>query len=134
MEQNKVIEVSLKNQFLSLYKLILSDNEVDPKELELLYTIGVEYGINKEEIQQILFESDVPCVTPDTIEEKVAYLFNLSRMAWANGKIDVEERDFIKKCVIRFQFKEENAEQIVDYFLTQVKEHKTLSEVLNDIK
>lgn len=130
----KQIDEGLKAHFLSLYCLTVSDNDVHPKELETLYKIGLEYGISKEDIQSIVMEPNNALITPATIEEKVAYLYNLTRIAYADGKIVEEEKELIGKYAIKFGFPEENAAAIVDFFLDSVKSGKTINDILDELK
>lgn len=134
MEQNKVIDEGLKSHFLSLYCLTVSDNDVHPKELETLYQIGLEYGISKDDIQSIVMSPSTALIEPDTLEEKVAYLYNLTRVANADGKIVQEEKDLIGKYVIKFGFPEKNADAIVEFFIESVKEGKTIEDILTELK
>lgn len=135
MEQLKKVDEGLKAHFLSLYQLTLSDNEVHPKELETLYQIGLEYGISKEEIQAIVLSpTQEVMIAPNTLEEKVAYLYNLTRIANADGKIVDEEKELIGKYVIKFGFPQENASAIVDYFLDSFKQGKTINNLLEELK
>lgn len=125
-----------KKMFLGLYQMMLTDAEVHPNELELLYEIGTEKGgITENEIQQALF-------SPNTLvslqnlndDERTEYLYNLSRIACADGKIDTKEKETLMEASKRLGFAEENAEVISDFLLQQAKEKKTFEEVLKIIK
>lgn len=133
-KQSDNIDNRLKWHFFNLYCMALSDNDFDPKEAELLYKIGLEHGLDKNMIDEIAITSGLHPETPQTLEEKVTYLYDLTRMAWADGKIEEEERQMLIKNTIRFGFKEENKEIIVDYFLESVKDGKSLTQVINEIK
>ena len=123
----------LKRHFFNLYCVALSDGYLDFKELQTLYDIGVEHGITPEQINQLVLTANIAPKVPEAIEEKVECLYDLTRMAWADGKIAQEERDIIKKCVIRYGFLPENAEGIVDYFIESVKGNKSKTDILNEI-
>ena len=120
MNESKQIDESLKAHFLSLYSLTLADNNVHPKELETLYQIGVEYGISKEEIAAIVISPNSAMISPNTIEEKIAYLYNLTRIAYADGEIVDEEKALIKKYAENFGFPAKNSTEIVNYFIESV--------------
>ena len=122
-----------KRHFFNLYCLALSDGYLDFTELQTLYDIGVEHGITPDQINQLVLTANIEPKAPETIAEKVECLYDLTRMAWADGKIEPEEREIIKKCVIRYGFLEENATGIVDYFIDSVKENKSKIEILNEI-
>lgn len=124
-----------KKMFLGLYQMMLTDAEVHPKELELLYEIGKEKGgISENEIQQAIFSPNI-LVTIDnlTAEERIEYLYNLSRIAFADGKFDDKEKETMIEASKRLGFAQENAMEITEFLFNQVKESKTFKEVLQTI-
>lgn len=137
MEENKVntpvADDVLRWHFFNMYCLSLSDEEFDFTERRVLYEIGVEHGITPEQINEVILTANIVPAIPDTIEGKVECLYDLARMAWADGKIEPEERDIMKKCVIRYGFLPENADGIVDYFIESIKENKPKAEILHEI-
>ena len=137
MEENKtnplVMDDVLKWHFFNLYRLALSDEEFDFTERQLLYTIGIEHGISPEQINEVILTANLVPTFPKTTDSKVECLYDLARMAWADGNIKEEERDLIKKCVISYGFLPENAMGIVEYFIESVKENKSKQDILNEI-
>ncbi len=139
MESNtnkKVSEIddSLKWHFFNLYCMALSDTDFDPKEAEQLYKIGLEHGLDKTIIDQIVVTSGLRPEVPKTMNEKISYLYDLTRMAWADDEIKDEERQVLLKNILRFGFKEENKEQIVNYLIESVRDSKSLEQIINEIK
>ena len=128
-----VMDDVLKWHFFNLYCLALSDEQFDFTELQFLYSIGVNHGITPEQINQLVLTANITPKVPDTIAEKVECLYDLARMAWADGKIEPEEREIIRKCVMRYGFLPENATEIVDYFIESVKDNKSKEEILHEI-
>ena len=137
MEESKVstpvIDDVLKWHFFNLYCMALSDEEFDFTERQVLYEIGVEHGITPEQINEVILTTNIAPAVPETIEGKVECLYDLVRMAWADGKIEPEERDIVKKCVVRYGFMPENAGGIGDYFIESVKNNKSKADILNEI-
>lgn len=129
-----VIEDVMRRHFFNLYCLALSDGYLDFTELQTLYDIGVERGITPEQINQWVLTANIAPKVPETLSEKVECLYDLTRMAWADGKIAQEEREVIKKCAVRYgRFMDGNADGIVDYFIESIKENKTKTDILNEI-
>lgn len=129
-----VMEDVMKRHFFNLYCLALSDGYLDFTELQTLYDIGVERGITPEQINQLVLTANIAPKAPETIDEKVECLYDLTRMAWADGKIAQEEREVIKKCVVHYgEFIEGNADGIVDYFIESIKKNKSKTDILNEI-
>ena len=132
--QTRNVDESLKWHFFNLYCMALSDTDFDPKEAELLYKIGLEHGLDKTTIDEIVVTSGLRPEVPATIDDKVAYLYDLARMAWADGKIEDEERHVLLKNILRFGFKDENKEQIMNYLIESVRNSKPVNEIMNEIK
>lgn len=125
-----------KKMFLGLYQMMLTDAEVHPNELELLYEIGTEKGgISEQEIQQAIFSPNT-LVSIENLndQERTEYLYNLSRIAWADGKIETKERDTLIEASNRLGFAKENAKTITEFLLQQAEEKKSFEEVLQIIK
>jgi DnaJ-domain-containing protein 1 len=124
-----------KQLFLELYQLMLSDTEVHPKELEMLYQIGQAKGVSEQEIQQAIF-SPVRLATSQSLsdDDKIEYLYNLAQMAWADGVIDDRETESLHNTCKRLGFEEEYVEEITGFMLEQVKAEKSFEEVLTTIK
>jgi len=124
-----------KKTFLGLYQILLADAEVHPKELELLYQIAEEKGISAEEVQRAIFSPNTfMSLESFNDDEKIEYLYNLSRMAWADGIIDDTERKTLHEASKRLGFAEENVVEISEFLLEQAKENKPFKDVLQIIK
>ena len=125
-----------KKMFLGLYQMMLTDAEVHPNELELLYEIGKEKGgITESEIQQAIFSPNT-LISLENLndDERIEYLYNLSRIAWADGKIDKKEMETLMEASKRLGFAKENAEEISEFLLQQAHEKRNFEEVLQIIK
>lgn len=125
-----------KKMFLGLYQMMLTDAEVHPKELELLYEIGKEKGgISESEIQQAIFSPNTLITLEDlSEEERIEYLYNLSRIVMADGKIDFKEKETMMEATKRLGFAEENALEISEFLFEQAKEKRPFEDVLQTIK
>ena len=57
--KNKIMLTDLlKSHFLNLYHIALCDMQIEPVELEKLYSIGIEKGISTSEIDSIVLHPD----------------------------------------------------------------------------
>ena len=125
-----------KKMFLGLYQMMLTDAEVHPSELELLYEIGKEKGgVTEIEIQKAIFTPNA-LITLENLsdDERIEYLYNLSRIVMADGKIDKREIETMREAAKRLGFAEENAGEISDFLIEQAKDRKPFEKVLQIIK
>lgn len=126
---------SLKAHFLRLYQMAICDDNFSPLELKALYKSAEDRGISPKNLDEILLNPINSKITiPESIEEKVDYLYDLTAMIWADGKVSTDERSSLEKYVRMFGFMEENSLQIVDYLIDSVKEGKSKNDIFNDLK
>lgn len=126
---NLKIESSLKSHFLNLYSIALSNFEIDINELEMLYKLGEERGINPEEINKIILSAN-DFVIPTIISEKIIYLYDFARMIWADNKVDEFERNALVKFIKVFGFVEENAADIANFLIDEAKKNTPVDEII----
>lgn len=121
-------------QFLALYSMVLADGEITWEELSALYRIGKEcYGLTDEKISNTVKEAGTSYALPTTLNEKVKLLYHLSEIAWADGKIDQQEKNLLAGYARRMDFEEKNIDGIVDYMLSQVESKVPLETVMSEI-
>ena len=128
------MEEMLKSRFLSLYCMVMADGVVEAKELETLYRIGREnYHLTPEEINANVVSAGTSFVVPANVEDRIGILYEMTEIAWADGEVDKTEHALISRYAIRLGFKEENADDIADYMIQQVKEGISRTDVINQI-
>jgi len=133
--ENYTVSAELKSHFLRLYKMALSDDTFGIPELQMLYHFAEERGIQKEELEKILLNPiDHESVIPDSLDERIEYLYDLSRMIWADEKITEDEITTLKKYCRKFQFLEENIEELSEYLLDCVQKGISKEEIIEQIK
>lgn len=128
------MDAALKSQFLSLYCMVLADGIIDAKELETLYKIGIEqYGLSQSEITATVRDAGSSFITPGTLAGKIRFLFNMGQIAYADGEIDITERELLKRYIEKMNFAEENIEEIADFILDSVKEGVSVDEIISNV-
>lgn len=120
-----------QSHFLSLYAMALSDTQIDTLELEVLYKIGQEKGIDKSEIDQIILNPDkVKFTFPDTLNEKIIYLYDFAKIIIADGVVDKNERNTLELFCNRFGFEENNISSIAEFLIESAKENMDVTVLL----
>jgi uncharacterized tellurite resistance protein B-like protein len=130
MKDTTPIPIKQKRHFLDLYHMALTDMGVDVKELELLYRIGVERGLPPEEIDRVIVRPDeIGIHHPATVPEKAEFLYDLVRMAWADGRMTDEEEHLLTQLCTKFGFATENIPAIIAFFVEQCGQGVSAEEV-----
>ena len=129
MELNKAAH----SQFLFLYAIALADFKVHPSEISFLKNFGLERGITEQEIEHILmnpvqFNQDVP----DSIEERIASLYHLAEMIWADGEVAIEERHMLERICETFGFIKDNIHEMAEFLLERAKNKVDVDAVVKE--
>jgi len=124
------LESTLKGHFLNLYHMALSDAEVDTTELAMLYKIGEEKGVSKNEIDDVVVRPDtIKFTSPESVLEKIESLYDFARIAWADGKIDENEERVLCMFCSKFGFENENVPIIVKFLLDEAQKGTSKEDV-----
>lgn len=114
--------------------MVIADGVVEAKELEALYRIGLEtYKLTPDEINKYVVSAGSSFIMPDKMEDRVSILYEMAEIAWADGVIDKTEKDLLSRYAIRLGFKDENADDIAEFMLQQVKAGISKDDVINSI-
>ncbi len=131
---NIILSENLKLHFLRLYKIALSDSQFNTLDIKWLYDFALKTGISEKYLDEILqSSSNIQDNFPETLNEKVELMYDLSQMIWADGKVDEKERYALEKYIRIFGFLEENIVPLADFFIEAVQDGISKNEILQKI-
>lgn len=125
------ITTELKTHFLRLYQIAFSDDNFDVLETQMLYKFAEERGISKEGLDEILLNPSNETIIPNELEKRIEYLYDLAIMIWADGIVTDDELNMLKKYCLRFEFLEENIDELSQFLLENAKQNLTKQELFN---
>lgn len=131
--EKTTIPLQLKSHFLRLYQIALSDENFNHMEMQLLYAFAEERGISKTDLDSILTGSIGEITIPETLEERIEYLYDFAQMIWADEKITEDEMNAFKKYCKKFEFLDENVDELIAYLLDNAKQKNSLSKILEEL-
>jgi uncharacterized tellurite resistance protein B-like protein len=131
--EKTTIPLQLKSHFLRLYQIALSDENFNHREMQLLYHFAEERGVSKTDLDSILTGSIGEVTIPQTLEERIEYLYDFAQMIWADEKITDDEMNAFKKYCKKFEFLSENIEELTTYLLNNAKQGISLSKILEEL-
>lgn len=127
------MDEKLKSHFLNIFCMTAADDNVDPRELETMFSIGEkDYGLTKQEIEEAIVKGNTAFYKPETFEERVRYLYDLALIAWADKKLEDSERIFLKKYALKFDVNEEKVDEFVDFLLEKAKLNRPVEEIIKE--
>ncbi|MDC7997036.1 hypothetical protein [Gilvibacter sediminis] len=127
------ITAEIKSHFLRLYQIALSDEEFSAREMQLLYGFAEERNISRKELDDILIGHRGEVTIPQTIEKRIEYLYDFAVMIWADEVITDDELNTLKKYCRKFEFLDENIEDLSNYLLDCAKQGMNKEEILKEL-
>ena len=126
--------IELKSHFLRLYQMALSDDNFDILELQMLYYLAEQRGIPKEELDK-LFVNPIYTQTnlPEDLNTRIEYLYDLTCVMWADGVITADELSTLKKYCRKFEFLDENIDELANYLIECVQKGMGKKDIINQL-
>lgn len=129
-----MITLELKSHFLRLYQMALSDDQFDVLELQMLYHFADERGIPKEELDKLFLNPvNTKFIVPESLNTKIEYLYDLTRIIWADEKVTDDELNMLRKYCRKFDFLEENINDLSDYLIGCVQKNIGKEEIISQL-
>lgn len=134
MDSNTTMSIELKSHFLRLYHMALTDDNFDILELQMLYHLAEERGIPKEELDKLFLNPvNQESTIPESLNIRIEYLYDLTRIMWADGKITDDELNTLKKYCKKFEFLDENIDELTNYLIDCVQKGIDKMELINQL-
>ncbi len=134
MNEPTIMTIELKSHFLRLYQMALSDDQFDVLELQMLYHFADERGVPKEELDKLFLNPiSTDLIIPEELNTRIEYLYDLTRIIWADGKITDDELNMLKKYCRKFNFLEENINDLSSYLIDCVQKKIQKEEIISQL-
>jgi hypothetical protein len=128
-------ELLYRNHFLNLFSVAIADNNIDPKELDYLYNLGLARGFDKEEIDDVIANPHkIRFVKPTTLLEAIEQLYELIGMLLSDEIIHPHEVDLCKAFAKKMDFKEEIIDELIEKLIEETRAGVLKTELIDNIK
>jgi len=129
-----MINLELKSHFIRLYQMALADDNFDVLELQMLYQFADERGIPSSELDKLfLSPTNHDTQIPKDLNTRIEFLYDLTCMIWADGKVTEDEYNTLIKYCKKFEFLDENVEELANYLIKCVKDGIKKQEIINQL-
>lgn len=126
--------IELKSHFLRLYQMALADDNFDVLELQMLYHFAEEREIPKEELDKLFLNPiNSNLNIPSDLNTRIEYLYDLTRIIWVDGTINDDEVNTLKKYCKKFEFMEDNIDELANYLIDCVQKGIKKEEIINEL-
>lgn len=130
-----VVKMEQRHHFINLFAVALADNNLEPKEITYLYELGIEKGLSREEIDDIISNPHkARFVKPSTMIEAIDQLFDLIQMVLRDGRIHPHEVDLCKSFAKRFGINKEIIDDLIEKLIEEVQSGKTKQTLIDELK
>lgn len=117
-------KMDLKSYFSNLYTMVMADNDKSVDEMILLYKIGKEqFNLTEDEMDRMVITDEPLYYIPQTEKDKLLYLYDMARIAWADGKVVPTETALLKRTMERFGVNPDDIEDLTSFLLEKGKEN-----------
>jgi uncharacterized tellurite resistance protein B-like protein len=129
-EQKRNIE-----HFASIVRLALADDVITEGEEKLLKRLAKRFHILDEKYNEILKNpNEYPIHTPNNYDERIAYLYDLAKMMYADGKASNEEAKVLRRISVGIGFPINNVEKVADEAIRLILNENDLEDFTKAIK
>ncbi len=118
---------------MNLYSMMMADMEVSPLEKAELYRIGrEEFGLSGEELDKLVISDEILFYIPESNKDQILYLYDMALMAWADGKIEEEERHLLKQNAKKFGFEDSEIDELTQILLDKAQQKLTHEQIIKE--
>jgi len=121
--------------FACIVKMAMADKVITDGEQDLLESLAKRLNISKEEYKKIVKNPDkFPINPPVSYDTRIARLYNLTQMIYADEEVSKEEVSILFRVVVGLGFPQDNAEKVSDEALHLVMNNNNLEDFTKAIK
>lgn len=129
-EQKRNIE-----HFASIVGLALADEVITEGELKLLKRLAKRYHILEEKYNEIIENpSKYSIHTPHSYNERIEYLYDLTKMIYADNEVSLKEVGVLRKICVGLGFPLNNVEKVSDEAIHLVLNNNDIEDFTKAVK
>ena len=100
----------------TLVKLSLADGVLDDNEMKIITRVARDYGLlDQDDILYIIKNYDKYSLEPTySYDERIEQLYNLTKIIYADGRIDKNELKILKNAIVALGFPPKNTDIIYE--------------------
>ncbi len=120
----------------TLVKLSLADGVLDENEMKIITRVARDYGLlDPDDILYIIKNYEKYSLEPTyNYDERIEQLYNLTKIIYADGKIDKNELKILKNAIVALGFPPKNVDVIYETAVGLIVDEADLEEFNKAIK
>lgn len=121
--------------FASIVRLAVADSILTEGEEKLLKRVAKRFHILEDKYNEILENPEkYPINTPQSYDDRIEYLYDLSKMVIADGNATGDETTMLSKINVGLGFPVKNVDEIAEKAIQLVLEENDLDDFTKEIK
>jgi len=120
----------------TLIKLSLADGVLDENEMKVIEKLAREYGLlDPDDLQYIIKNYEKYSLEPTyDYDERIEQLYYLTKIIYADGRIDKNELKILKNAIVALGFPPKNVDEIYETAIGLIVDDTDLDEFTAKIK
>jgi len=120
----------------TLIKLSLADGVLDENEMKIIEKVAREYGLlDRDDLQSIIKNYEKYSLEPTyDYDERIEQLYYLTKIIYADGRIDKNELKILKKAIVALGFPPKNVDDIYETAIGLIVDEADLDQFMAKIK
>jgi len=119
----------------NLIALASADGHVDDEELALIFKIGSEIGLTREELNRIISRPEsINFIAPSSFRERIEQLYDMVLVMMIDGEIHKNEVAFCKFIAMRLGFRPEVIDAIVNEVIESIAKGLAFDLIISDLE
>ena len=120
----------------TLVKLSLADGVLDENEMKIITRVARDYGlIAQDDILYIIKNYEKYSLEPNyNYDERIEQLYNLTKIIYADGRIDKNELKILKNAIVALGFPPKNTDNIYETAVGLIVDNTDLEDFNKAIK
>ncbi|NOR29205.1 MAG: TerB family tellurite resistance protein [Lutibacter sp.] len=121
--------------FASIVRLALADNVITEGEEKLLKRVAKRFHILEDKYNEIIDNANSYSLsTPHDYNERIEYLYDLTKMVYADGNASEEEASVLRKICVGLGFPLDNIEKVSNEAIHLILNNNDLEDFNKAIK
>ncbi len=109
----------------TLIKMSAVDGKIDDAEWKIIEKVAEKYGFDEEALKYLKKNyENYSLDTPFSLEERIQQLYDLTRLAFADGHLEFKELRLLLRSVLGLGFPPDKAESVFEAAVNSVKNNE----------
>ena len=128
-ELSEIEKHKIKTHISNLISISKIDGKFSKSEIEAIFKICERYGVNRQELEDIMESNATDYIVPSDSFEKLEQIYDFVSVIIADNNIDPKEIDLCKEIAKTIKLKEENINNLILTIVDDIRRGRKYEDV-----